>query len=168
MKSRFFFVAALVLVSCGSKKTSTTPSADTNKVDTSTVKENVVKDEVLCFELKETIKQKGGDMNMTTFIQLTMSGDNVTGVYEEDRTVGAVSTDGAAGDYKGTKVGDTLKLDLTFTIEGSTQIEETIYLLQVDKLMQKEGAMEEKEGKLVIKDQAKAKFSKTYSKITCN
>lgn len=167
MKSSFLLIATFLLLSCGSKK-STPVTSDTTKTDTSkTNTEVVVKDEVLCFELKEIFTDKSGKKDITTSIQITMKGNDITGTYGEERLINGGNVDGANGDLKGTRVGDTLKLDLTYTIEGYTQTDEAIYLLQGDKLMEKQGEMIQKGDKFVIKNPAKATFSKTYSKVNC-
>lgn len=170
MKLKFFLVATLVLASCGKNKT-TTEQKDT----TTTNSENttVYKDETLCFELKETIdisedeKGNGDKMSMTTSVQIITKGNEVTGTIAEERLVNGANADAASGDLKGIRKGDTLIVDYTFTIEGYTETQEIVYLLQGDKLSEKSGELTEKNGKMVYKDPSKATFDKVYTKVNC-
>jgi hypothetical protein len=170
MKSKLFLLSSLLLLSCGKNKP-TTEQKDTTQTDTSQA--NMVTEETLCFNLEENVdvsedqKGKGEKMNIKTDIQLTIKGDVVTGTVAEERLVNKSNVDAAGGDLKGTRKGDTLYLDYTYTIEGYTGTEEVIYVLKGDKLAEGSGELVDKGGKMVLKDPAKATFDKVYTKGEC-
>ncbi len=165
MRTRLLLIVMLVLASCGNKK-STPDTKDTSKKDTTGVQDASM-DQTMCFELKESFTDQKVKMDMNTVIQLTIKGDQVSGSISEERLQDGANVDAASGDIAGTKKGDTLFVDYTFTIEGYTQTDETVYVIQGDKLLEKVGEMIEKGDKFVYKDPTKAVFSKTYTKTTC-
>lgn len=75
--------------------------------------------------------------------------------------------DGAIGTIKGTISGETITVDYDYMIEGSQQVEEKIFVLQGDKLLEKSGELEDKNGKLVMKDPSKATIGATLTKVNC-
>jgi hypothetical protein len=165
MKLSTISIISLLALSCGNNKTSAPSNKDTTTSKTDTIQ--VDKESKLCFERKDSFKEKGDQMDMTTSIEIVTKGDEVNGTYVEERLVNGGNVDGASGDLKGTKKGDTLYLDFTYTIEGYEATEETIWILQGDKLMEKEGELVEKNGKMVLKDPNKATFKKEYLKVNC-
>lgn len=153
--SLIIFVA---LTACQSKKAETEMTDTTSFVsaDTVAIATKPSTDETLCFELKE-----GKDI---TTVKLIMKGDEITG--EMNWT--PWEKDGAVGTLKGKKVGDEIVADYEYVIEGSNQSEEKIFKIEGDKLLIKEGELTEgKDGKLIMKDPAKAVFKETLVKVSC-
>ncbi len=70
-----------------------------------------------------------------------------------------------SGDVKGVKSGDVLKVETTFTIEGSTVVELQEYQIKDNELLKKQGTLHEVNGKLEL--QAGATFGKSYKKGPC-
>jgi hypothetical protein len=165
MKLSTISIISLLALSCGNSKTSESSNKDTTSSKTDSIEVN--KEVKLCFERKDSFKEKDEKMEMTTSIEILTKGEEVNGTYIEERLVNGGNVDGASGDLKGTKKGDTLYLDFSYTIEGYEATEETIWILQGDKLLQKEGELVEKNGKMVLKDANKATFKKEYLKVNC-
>lgn len=97
-------------------------------------------------------------------IQLIMAGDDVTGEYHWH----PYQKDGGHGTLKGTKKDNMITADWSYTIEGSNQIEEVMFKMEGDKLMKAEGELDDKTGRLVIKDKSKVKFSEVFNKADCS
>jgi len=111
--------------------------------------------DTLCFE-----ERVGKDL---TNVRLIINGDSVTGnmewlPWEKDR---------ARGTLKGKKNGNEIIADYDYIIEGSNQLEEKVFILDGDKLLIKSGELEEKNGKLLMKDPAKATIGQTLTKKVC-
>lgn len=145
----------LALSACSSK------NDDTQTTDSTTIGADTVATatqpaaEILCFEEKV-----GKDL---TTVKLTIDGDDVTGSmewlpWEKDQ---------ARGTLKGKKNGNEIIADYDYMIEGSNQSEEKIFIIDGDKLLVKSGELEDKNGKLVLKDPAKATIGQTLSKVVC-
>ena len=151
------FVLLLVLSACQSNKTETADSKTMSSVDTvATATKPVIMEQTLCFEQKL-------NKDITT-VKLIINGDAVTG--EMNWT--PWEKDGASGTLKGKKIGDEIIADYDYMIEGSNQSEEKIFKLEGDKLLVKVGElMDGKNGKLIMKDPAKARFSETLIKVKC-
>lgn len=149
----------VALTACQSKKAETemTDTTSVMSADTVATATKPSTDETLCFELKE-----GKDL---TTVKLIMKGDEITG--EMNWT--PWEKDGAVGTLKGKKVGDEIVADYDYVIEGSNQSEEKIFKIEGDKLLIKDGELiEGKDGKLKMKDPAKATFKETLVKVKCN
>lgn len=151
------FVLLLVLSACQSNKTETADSKTMSSVDTvATATKPVIMEQTLCFEQKL-------NKDITT-VKLIINGDAVSG--EMNWT--PWEKDGASGTLKGKKIGDEIIADYDYMIEGSNQSEEKIFKLEGDKLLVKVGElMDGKNGKLIMKDPAKARFSETLIKVKC-
>lgn len=154
---KVYFLLFMALAACQSKKTetastdSTTVSADTVATATATVAE-----ETVCYEFR--FKKD------LTSVKLVMKGDSVTGEMSELLW----EKDSATGTLKGKKVGNDLIVDYDYVIEGSNQVEERILRMEGDKLLVMSGElMEDKSGKLKMKDPAKATVSETLVKVKC-
>lgn len=96
--------------------------------------------------------------------QLQINGDMVTGYYvwapaEKDQGWGIL--------LNGIKNGDTITADWKYMIEGSIQTEQVVLKQVGDTLQKMEGELEEKDGKLVIKNLATAKVGSTLKKVDC-
>lgn len=98
-----------------------------------------------------------------TAIELTVVGDQVSGFYAWEPK----EKDNAHGMFKGVKTGDQITADFVYMIEGSIQTEEVIFKVAGNKLMQGRGELEEKAGKLVIKDQSKLAWDQTFNETDC-
>jgi hypothetical protein len=99
----------------------------------------------------------------STIVTFTITDDVVEGEmkwlpYEKD---------GAIGTIKGKKVGDEIKVDFDYVIEGSQQVEEKIFVMKGDELLEKSGELEGKNGKLVMKNPEKATIAATLKRINC-
>ncbi|GGD74079.1 hypothetical protein GCM10011514_42710 [Emticicia aquatilis] len=154
---KVYFLLFMALAACQSKKTetassdSTTVSADTVATTTATVAE-----ETVCYEFR--FKKD------VTSVKLIMKGDSVRGEMSELLW----EKDSATGTLKGKKVGNDLIVDYDYVIEGSNQVEERILRMEGDKLLVMSGElMEDKSGKLKMKDPAKATVSETLVKVKC-
>jgi len=94
---------------------------------------------------------------------LVIKGDEVTGKMDWLPW----EKDGARGTLKGKKSGNEIKVDYDYMIEGSNQSEEKVFVLEGDKLLEKTGELEDKNGKLVMKDPTKATVTQTLNKVVC-
>lgn len=151
-KIAFYCSFIFALGACQSKNTDTnSTSAGADTVATATQPAS----ETLCFEEKV-----GKDL---TTVKLTIEGDSVIGSmewlpWEKDQ---------ARGTLKGKKNGNEIIANYDYMIEGSNQSEEKIFVLEGDKLLVKSGELEDKNGKLVMKDPAKATVGQTLTKVAC-
>lgn len=145
----------MILGACQSKNTeSTTTSTNNANTDTLAAATGPVT-ETLCFEEKV-----GKDI---TTVKLIIKGNSVSGnmewlPWEKDR---------ATGTLKGQKNGNEIIADYDYMIEGVNQSEEKIFILEGDKLSVKSGELEEKNGKLVMKNPAKAVIGQVLTKVAC-
>jgi hypothetical protein len=80
--------------------------------------------------------------------------------YEKDSNQGSVN---------GTKNGDTLIADYTFTSEGQTSVRQVAFLQKENSLIEGYGDMEEKDGKMQFKSPAKLNFGNGFKleKVPC-
>ncbi len=131
-----------------------TSTVDKAKMAAADVKK-ALKSDTLCYEFH--LKK---DVNA---VQLIISGDNVTG----EMNYLPYEKDSARGSLKGKKKGNEIVADWKATIEGSTQVEEVRFKIEDNKLLRAGGALAERGGKLVLKDPAKAKYSESFSKVSC-
>ena len=151
------FAFICFLGACQSKKSETQTSDTTTVIATDTIATatQTTKEEKLCFEYK--FKK-----DITT-VQLVIKGDEVTGKMDWLPW----EKDGARGTLKGKKFGNEIKVDYDYMIEGSNQSEEKVFVLEGDKLLEKTGELEDKNGKLVMKDPTKATVTQTLNKVVC-
>lgn len=152
---KIYILLALAVFSCKSSddtKTidSTIASADSVATATSTADSGAY-----CF-----MEAIGKDTTIVTFSVLD-------GKVEGEMRWLPYEKDGAVGTIKGTISGETITVDYDYVIEGSQQVEEKIFVLQGDKLLEKSGELEDKNGKLVMKDPAKATIGATLTKVNC-
>ncbi len=117
---------------------------------------------IQCFEEKV-----GKDV---TSVSLKIAADStVTGTYDWV----PFQKDGGRGTLKGKLAKDsTITADWDYVIEGSNQVEQVVLKVEKDVLKQKQGELTEtnlgsKKVRMVIKNPAKAKFSKTFKKVDC-
>jgi hypothetical protein len=98
-----------------------------------------------------------------TAVELTMTGDDVTGFYawEPDQK------DGGHGTLKGKKTGDQITAIFNYMIEGSIQSEEVMFKIAGDKLLKANNELVDKKGVLVIKDKTKLKWDESFSTTDC-
>ncbi|HOY07787.1 MAG TPA: hypothetical protein PLO67_20395 [Saprospiraceae bacterium] len=102
----------------------------------------------------------GGDI---TAIELTLVGDEATGFYAWEPK----EKDGARGMFKGMKSGDQITAEFIYMIEGSIQTEEIVFKMSGDKLLKGSGELEDKNGKLVIKDKSKLTWEESFNPTDC-
>lgn len=150
--------SSLVFFACENAKpketaTTTTPEPPKPVVVAPTP---TIKADTICFvqKFKKDISE----------IQLIMAGDDVTGEYHWH----PYQKDGGHGTLKGTKKDNMITADWSYMIEGSNQIEEVMFKMEGDKLMKAEGELDDKTGRLVIKDKSKVKFSEVFNKADCS
>ena len=98
-----------------------------------------------------------------TAVQIIMDGDKVTGYMDWAPN----EKDGGHGFIVGTKSGNIITADWTYMIEGSKNTEQVMLKLDGDKLSKAEGELTEKNGKLVLKNPAKAKYVDVFNKVPC-
>jgi uncharacterized protein YcfL len=156
MKRTILYITIIgSLVACKSKSESTAADSTIVLADTVVTASKNSETNQLCF-----VEAIGKD---STLVSITINGDAIEGKmnwlpYEKD---------GAIGTLKGKKIGDVITADYTYVIEGSEQIEEKVFVLQGEKLLIKEGELEDKNGKLVMKFPEKAKVTSTLNKVDC-
>jgi hypothetical protein len=98
-----------------------------------------------------------------TAIELTMSGDDVTGFYAWE----PYEKDGGRGTLKGKKTGDQITAIFNYMIEGSIQSEEVMFKMEDGKLLKATNELVDKKGVLVIKDKTKMKWGDTFTATDC-
>lgn len=156
MKRTLFYITILgSLVACKSKTESSRADSTIVLADTLAMASKSLEVNQLCF-----VEAIGKD---STLVSITINGDAVEGKmnwlpYEKD---------GAIGTLKGKKVGDVITADYSYVIEGSEQVEEKVFILQGEKLLIKEGELEDKNGKLIMKFPEKAKVTSTLNRVDC-
>lgn len=182
MKKAFLLGCIVVLVACNGKKTSeSSTTAKENAAQTVQALPGVVtsgaaaaaaavadKSKLAADELKKMVKADTfcyefhlkKDVNS---VQLIVAGDDVTGTmdympYEKDS---------AHGTLKGKKKGNEIVADWKVTIEGNKQMEEVRLKMAGDKLLRAGGALAERGGKMVLKDPATAKYTESFTKVSC-
>ena len=75
--------------------------------------------------------------------------------------------DGAVGNLSGKKSNDTIIALFDYIIEGSKQLEEKVFVLSDDKLIELIGQLDDKSGILTIKDLKKATVRSTLTSVDC-
>lgn len=151
-------IICVALIACQSKKTETemTDTTSVMSADTVATATQAIADETLCYEFR--FKKD------VTSVKLVMKGDSVTGEMSELLW----EKDSATGTLKGKKIGNDLIVDYNYEIEGSNQVEERILRMDGEKLLVMSGElMEDKNGKLKMKDPAKATVLETLVKVKC-
>ena len=98
-----------------------------------------------------------------TAVQLTIEGDKVMGYMDWTPD----QKDGGHGFLVGTKTGSMIVADWTVMIEGSKNVEQIAFKIDGDKIVRAEAELIDKDGKLLIKDMAKAKYIDSYAKVDC-
>ncbi len=103
----------------------------------------------------------------STFVNLTISGDNINGVMQWQ----PYQKDGAIGILTGSKnsIGE-MELLYDYMIEGNEQTETKIMKIEDGKLLIKKGELLDpnNNGHLVFKDAGKAIYSEVLEKVNCN
>ncbi len=145
MKPFRILVLPIFFIAC--QKNTTTQESST--------KGNLSLRDTLCYEQKL-------EKDLTT-LQMFIQGDSIHGKY----SIQPFEKDGAIGTVKGIRKGSTMTLLYTYVIEGATQIEETQWKIEGEKVIRKWGEIEDKNGVLVLKYPEKAIFNDTLSKVSC-
>lgn len=131
-------------------------SKSSQEVENSTSTEFQVEDGTTCYLFSE-----GQD---STFLTLTIAGNTVTGRMEWVPW----EKDGARGDLTGKLEGNKVTADWNYTIEGSEQAEEKVFIIEKDAVGEMTGELTEVAGgKLVLKDPADAKIGSYLTKVPC-
>ena len=156
MKKIVLTLALLVtLASCKKTETTTIPEP-TDAVSGAVTTTQTPVSETRCF--LSALKKD------STSISLTIGNDNVvTGRMHWNPN----EKDGAIGTLTGKKMNDTIVADYDFMIEGNKQMEEKVFVLSGDKLYELMGQMDDKSGKMIIKDLKKAKVRSVLSIVDC-
>jgi hypothetical protein len=147
IKSIFAFALLVGMIAC--------TNAPEQKAETATTGSTTPTTETTCYLF--TLQKD------SSAVQITIEGNNVTGYYDWRPW----EKDGAHGSLTGKKSGDMITADYKYMIEGSIQTEEVIFKMGADNLTKMEGELEEKNGKLVLKDPAKAQAGDVLKKIDC-
>jgi len=145
-------IAAVFMVACESKTTTSTTTDSTMNSSTETQTGSAQ-----CFQY---IKNRD-----TADLTLNIEDEKVTGslsynLFEKDKNNGVI-----AGIVKG----DTIIADYTFQSEGTTSIRQVAWLKQNDQLIEGFGDVEEVDGKINFKNTRKLTFGKAmiFSKTDC-
>jgi hypothetical protein len=157
-KTMIVLASSLAFFACQNSKptetaTTTTPETTKPVVEAPTPP---AKADTMCFT--EKIKKDVSE------VQLIILGDDVTGEYHWH----PFQKDGGHGTLKGTKKDNLITADWSYTIEGAKQVEEVVFKMEGDKLMKAEGALDDKSGRLVIKDKSKMTFPEVFNKADCS
>jgi hypothetical protein len=158
MKTSILTLSILItLLSCKSK---TAESSNVSTSSTDTVAVAINKQEEIeapmCFLFAEN--------KDSTMVRLYFDGENVTGNMDWLPN----EKDGAYGTLQGKIKNGKIIADYSYTIEGSEQVEEKIFVLNGEILEEKSGELEDKNGKLVIKDPSKVTTQTTLKKVDCS
>lgn len=141
---------AIAFVACQPKAKPSTEE------ETSAEGEFTVEDGTTCYLYTE-----GQD---STYLTLTIEGTKVTGYMAWEPW----EKDGARGNLSGTLEGNKVTADWDYTIEGSEQAEQKIFVIEADAVGEMTGELTESTGgKLVLKDPANAKIGTYLSKVNC-
>ena len=152
--SRESFLLTILFSSCN--ETPANKGKEEKKKDTTVIKSsNSMVVESMCF-LYALNKD-------STKIKLIISNNIVTGQMHWQ----PYQKDGAIGTFNGTKTGDTLTVNYDYMIEGNKQMEEKLFVLNGSKLIELQGALEDKNGKLTIKDKNAMKANIVLDKVDC-
>ncbi len=150
MKNRFL-VLALIGLSLLSCKKNEEPNVEATPEPP---KEETVADE--CYEFVE-----GKD---TIQAHLMLRGENVTG----DMAYKFFEKDKSSGPVVGTIKGDTLLVEYTFQSEGMQSVREVAFLRSENTLTEGLGEIEEKDGKVILKNKQQLQFAGTVlNKVPC-
>jgi hypothetical protein len=155
-KMTFALAMSLLFCACENSKPQATTTVTEPPKPVVEALPPTIKADTTCFvqKLKKDISE----------IQLVIAGNDVTGEYHWH----PYQKDGGHGTLKGTKKDNMITADWSYTIEGSNQIEEVVFKMEGDKLLKAAGALEDKSGRLVIKDMTKVKFSEVFNKVNCS
>jgi hypothetical protein len=140
--SLFLLSATLLCISCNAPAPA--PPAALKKPATSS-----------CYALRE-----GKDV---TAIELTTDQDAVTGYFAWE----PFERDGAHGYFQGKVADGLITADFTYMIEGSIQAEEIMFKMEGDRLLQGRGELEDKNGRLIIKDKSTVEWTMAFQKTDC-
>lgn len=151
----------LFLISC--QNTSANEQAvesDDQPIETVTEPEETILNNTYCFV--STFGQNANYQD-TTFVKLTIIGDEVTGRYDWI----PAGKDSARGILNGTIENGIITAIYDYTIEGSQQKEEMIFKMEVNQLLVKKGELEEVGNILKLKDPDSATFSEVIPRVIC-
>ncbi|MEM1121779.1 MAG: hypothetical protein AAGJ18_15110 [Bacteroidota bacterium] len=152
------FLLVVGLYACQSNTASKEQSTDKTVATTEPAKTTIT--ENYCYVLSFGHDPKYQD---TTQVNLTIMGDNITGIYNWI----PAEKDSARGTLTGTKKGDIITVLYDYTIEGSKQKEEMIFKMEANQLLIKRGELHEVGGVLKLKNPETAEFSEAVPRITC-
>ena len=160
MKFYIPLVLAFLLMACQYTTTEQTAESDNQAAETVKEPEETVLNNTYCF-----VSTFGEDVNYqdTTFVKLTIIGDEVTGRYDWI----PAGKDSARGTLNGTINNGIITAVYDYMIEGSQQKEEMIFKMEVNQLLIKRGALEEVGDMLKLKDPDTAKFSEVIPRVIC-
>jgi hypothetical protein len=75
--------------------------------------------------------------------------------------------DSGSGEYQGVREGDHYRVVWSYTIEGSAQKEEVVFKIEGDQWIRKNGELLEKDGILILKDEANTPYDELLRKVSC-
>lgn len=107
------------------------------------------------------IRLDGEQQQDSTFLQLVIRGESVSGVYNHI----PLEKDARRGTVLGTMDNDTLDLVWTFQQEGTQDTMRVVFLFDGDKLLQKSLSVDTQTGRQVTLDSSS--FSEVYERIDC-
>ncbi len=120
--------------------------------------------QTLCFE--RTIKATpDAPYSTNEEVTITLEGEAVTGT-KFGTQAGPDMTNGYEGTLSGTQIDDKLELLFNYTIEGSSQAEQELYLLRDGSLFKQRYPLVE-EGDVLVPDTSKPFSEQEYKSVQC-
>lgn len=151
-------LSVLIFSALNSCKKNESSDADNKTLIDSTATKNITKTAAtLCFEFSKN--KDTTDVSLIIETNNQVSGKMRWNPFEKD---------GAIGVLNGTKNGDTIIADFDYIIEGNKQLEEKVFILKNNELLELIGDLEDKKGKLIIKDLKKATVRNTLVIMDCS
>jgi hypothetical protein len=146
------------IAACNNAEENKTVQTDTTAESTTVKPNNITMPGIICFQY---IQQRD-----TVSLKLIIK-DSATGAVYGNLFYNMFEKDDNRGRFKGTRNGDIIKADYTYTSEGTTSVREVIFRLKDNVLTEGFGEMEEKGKKFVFKDTSKIQYTQQYTSVDC-
>jgi len=142
-------ILTILCFACGKKE---------NAIDQNTTPETKATSDMYCFRQLSS----NGSVTDSLFIQLTVKGDSITGIWnwlpaEKDKMVGTLA---------GTIHNNEAKAIYTYTAEGQTAKEEKLFKIDGDTLRIKNGELEERNGVWMLKNET-IPYNESVPRVDC-
>ncbi len=151
LKTSICLILIILCFSCGKKENAVDQSASTPETKAIT--------NMYCFRQLSS----NGSVTDSLFIQLTVNGDSVTGIWnwlpaEKDKMVGTLA---------GTIHNNEAKAIYTYTAEGQTAKEEKLFKIDGDTLRIRNGELEEHNGIWMLKNAQTTPYNESVPRVDC-